>query len=72
MIEVGLSLIRGTVREGEGGARVNISVVQGSLGDNPISFIVSTVNGSAQGTVYYTFITSKNGEIGILWYCAFN
>ena len=48
-VEVGLNLIRGTVREGEGGARVNVSVVQGSLGSDSVSFIVSTVNGSAQG-----------------------
>ena len=52
MVEVGLSLIHGTVREGEGGARVNISIVRGSLGDSPISFIVSTVNGSAQGNMH--------------------
>ena len=48
-VEVGLNLLRGTVREGEGGARVNVSVVQGSLGGDAVSFIVSTVNGSAQG-----------------------
>lgn len=48
-VEVGLSLIRGTVREGDGGARVNVSVVQGSLGDNTVFFIVTTINGSAQG-----------------------
>ena len=41
--------VRGTVREGEGSARVNISILQGTLGNLPISFIVSTANGTAQG-----------------------
>ena len=49
-VEVGLDLLRGTVLEGEGGARVNVTVLQGSLGGDSLSFIVSTVNGSAQGT----------------------
>ena len=49
-VEVGLDLLRGTVLEGEGGARVNVTVLQGSLGNDSLSFIVSTVNGSAQGT----------------------
>ena len=48
-VEVGLDLLRGTVLEGEGGARVNVTVLQGSLGSDSLSFIVSTVNGSAQG-----------------------
>ena len=48
-VEVGLSPIRRTIREGDGGARVNFSVVQGSLGDNTVLFIVTTINGSAQG-----------------------
>ena len=48
-VEVGLDLLRGTVLEGDGGARVNVSVLQGSLGGDRVSFIVSTVNGSAQG-----------------------
>jgi hypothetical protein len=48
-VEVGINLLRGTVREGQGGARVNVSVLQGSLGGDAVSFIISTVNGSAQG-----------------------
>ena len=44
--------VRGTVREGEGSARINISILQGTLGDVPISFIVSTANGTAQGKLY--------------------
>lgn len=48
-VEVGLSPIRRIIREGDGGARVNVSVVQGSLGDNTVFFIVTTINGSAQG-----------------------
>ena len=53
-VEVGLNLLHGTVREGDGGARVNVSVVQGSLGGDAVSFIVSTVNGSAQGEIVKT------------------
>lgn len=55
VVEVGLSPILGTVREiaGDRGARVNVSVVQGSLGDSTVSFIVSTINGSAQGQTIY-------------------
>lgn len=48
VVEVSLSPVRGSVREGAGGARVNVSVVQGSLGGDTVSFVVSTVNGSAQ------------------------
>ena len=44
--------IRGTVREGLGSARVNISILQGSLGDATISFIVSTADGTAQGKLH--------------------
>ena len=51
VVEVGLSPLHETVREGEGSARVNISILQGTLGDISISFIVSTTNGSAQGIV---------------------
>ena len=50
-VEVGLNLLRGTVCEGEGGVRVNVSVIQGSLGNDAVSFIISTVNGSAQGKI---------------------
>ena len=49
VIDIGLVVVRGTVREGEGSARINISILQGTLGDASISFIVSTTNGSAQG-----------------------
>ena len=51
VVQVGLSPIRGSVAEGLGGARVNVSVIQGSLGNSNISFIVSTINGSAQGQI---------------------
>ena len=50
MVDIGLAVVRGRVREGEGSARVNISILQGTLGDASISFVVSTAtNGSAQG-----------------------
>ena len=56
MVEVGLIALRETVREGEGSARVNISILQGTLGDASISFIVLTTNGSAAGTAVSTVI----------------
>ena len=59
VVTVGLGLIRGSVREGEGGARVNISVLQGSLGNNPVTFVVSTFNGSAQGTWHILYHVIK-------------
>ena len=52
VVEVGMFAIHGTVREGEGSARVNISILQGSLGDVAISFIVSTADGTAQGKLH--------------------
>ena len=52
VVDVGLGLIRGSVREGEGGARVNVSVLQGSFGNNPVSFVASTVNDTALGESY--------------------
>ena len=48
-MEVALVPVRVRVREGDGSARVNISILQGSLGAASISFIVSTVSGTALG-----------------------
>ena len=42
------------VREGDGSARVNISILQGTLGDSSISFIVLTTNGNAAGKITST------------------
>ena len=56
MVEVGLIAVRDTVREEEGSARVNISILQGTLRDNSISFIVITTNGSAAGKIESTMI----------------
>ena len=56
MVEVGLIAVRKTIREGEGSARVNISILQGTLGDASISLIVLTINGSAAGTIVSTVI----------------
>ena len=41
--------VRDSVREAEGSARVNISILQGTQGEASISFIVLTTNGSAAG-----------------------
>ena len=64
VVEVSLSPVRGSVREGDGGARVNVSVVQGSLGGDTVSFVVSTVNGSAQSKT----IEHYNNYYGLLIY----
>ena len=48
-MEISLLPVRGVVREGDGSARVNVSILRGSLGGTSISLIVSTNSGTASG-----------------------